>query len=287
MSYQSHSSDLIGKGSSSSEKGDLFEEVEKAIEPDSHNFCFDKVSEHRSHATTFLLATGSNTHSLKYANQDAESFATAVSQQMNIPKEYQCLLKNVSKLEFKRALRKLEKLVTKEDRVIIYYSGHGARFSDGEAFLTYDVKGYPAKEIPLNLVLKDEYFRKLINRLKTDKILTVIDACHALGMYQNVEKCKQRKSVNTMDGLSALIPPNNKKHHVNGLFLAAATEQGIACESPDGGGVFTLKLLEVLKEGEVDVGKIFTETKQRVTDLISNQVPSMKGKIPFRLEPLE
>jgi len=145
-----------------------------------HRTCWDTADE----GNAFILAMGANTHCLTETHRDARRFAKAMRTLFNVPKNRVCVLENVYKDEFVQALERLSDKVKTDDLVVIYYSGHGAKIGDNnkdnkdevdgqdEAFVPYD-----ATELGIKYLLRDDDFSKLIEKIPTQHILTVIDAC--------------------------------------------------------------------------------------------------------------
>jgi hypothetical protein len=86
-----------------------------------------------------------------------------------------------------------------------------------------------------------------------------------------------------LKGLPLVNNPSDTSGKLKGLALLAASKEGFACESTQG-GVFTLKFLEVLRESKIPyAAEIFEKTKERVEALIVDQKPIREGNIEFSL----
>lgn len=260
----------------------------KQIQGATRRTCWTKMKNRRNkNATTFILATGANTGKLKYANQDAEKFKQAMQKRFGVPPKQVCSLKNVYRNEFKQALINLKRWVKANDRVIIFFSGHGSYVRDDngdekdrvdDVLVTLDITNF--KKPNRFQVVTDDLLVKLVNALPTRCILTFIDACYAGGMYmkpENDEASNQMREKFLAKGtlgtfprpLIKRAPPNPKKvgrfSRIKGVVFAAAKEDQKAWE--DGkkgrGGVFTSTFLEQLNSGGT-LKQVFKRTKKEV-----------------------
>ncbi|MCP4695308.1 MAG: caspase family protein [Gammaproteobacteria bacterium] len=144
---------------------------------------------------TFILAAGANVGKLTMTDEDAWRFAKAMQKHFHVPNAYRCVLENVYRAEFEKALADLAGAAKANDRVIIYFSGHGARVKDDdgdeahdeykrdEVFVTMDTRNMA--ELKRAGVVPDDRFVALVNVLSTNRVITVIDACFSGGMYKN------------------------------------------------------------------------------------------------------
>jgi hypothetical protein len=146
---------------------------------------------------TFILAMGANTGKLKKANQDAQSFAKAIQKRYKVPKSHVCVLKNVKRWQFEYALERLAQFVQGQDRVFIYFSGHGTKQRDNsrdekdccdEAFVVFQDFGKGTDTIT------DDAFVSWVKKLKTNHIITFLDTCFASGMLRGEKRRQKVKS---------------------------------------------------------------------------------------------
>ncbi len=265
----------------------------------------------------FILAMGANTgkgkNKLKETAYDAENFAQAMQGLFQVDKSQVCLLRDVSKSEFRRALKRLEKMVNADDLVIIYYSGHGYQWYDDnkdekdgldEFFVTYS----KSKKIDENgiegFMIRDDEFSKLIAAIdnKTPHILTVMDVCFSEGLDKGkgsterikALKGKRLKKRKVPSHIGATLDP------IRGVLLSAtkegqkAVELGEQChktgkyEKGVKGGRFTFFFLQALKRAKqksvkVNLLKVFDETRDSVLEHSRQcsekaQEPVIKGK---------
>jgi hypothetical protein len=153
--------------------------------------------------TYFILAMAANgnpdmakTDQLELANQDAENFARVLREHL-APAVVVCLLPNVRSAKFQSALKRLAELVRAEDKVFIYFSGHGMTEAnddckkDGdltycketdcvdEGLVTFFQEDGEVKRV------RDKDFVELVNEIRTDRPITIfLDTCFAGGMVR-------------------------------------------------------------------------------------------------------
>jgi hypothetical protein len=233
--------------------------------------CWTKVSrqfpKRGGPRATFILATGANTGKLQKANQDAVQFKSALQKRFSVPNNQVCLLKNVYRAEFERALRDLKRWLKPDDRVIIFFSGHGSYVRDDngdeksdrldEVFVTRDVKKIDKPK--RKQVVTDDRLVQLVNALPTQRVITFIDACHAGGMYMDPDEASSqvRAKFFAKGELGTFPRPlllGQKRapkkvggfRAINGILFAASKEYQKAWEDKKG-GVFTTIFLKQLK----------------------------------------
>jgi len=221
----------------------------------------------------FILAMGANTGVLQKANHDAQSFADAISEHFEINKRYVCVLKNVKRWQFKNALKRLQKLVRTQDKVFIYFSGHGTTMKDhdpdetdclDEAFVTYSEP-----------FVRDDEFVAWVNALKTNHVITFIDSCFASGMLRGEKGCpKGAKSKfwpwsnpkDEEEKLPSRFCPPKKFKTLKGTLYAAAKEHQLAWEYLQG-SIFTNTFLRNLKlYPNTNLDKLFDITAKQVIE---------------------
>lgn len=280
-------------------------------EPKSLRRCFTEILPQTAEPRIFLFAAAANVGELTETFEDVERFQQAIQRRYTIPESQQCLLENVRRQEFEEALQKLATQVRSDDRVIIYFSGHGSNINDNdndegdgcdELFITYDVEEAikNGKNLTLNLdkdTLKDDRFHELLEALPTNHVLTVVDACFSGGMQLSNENAlpqAQPKLLRDL-GLGRCQPKNTTvTRKYKGVFLAAAQEDEFAWSFPTRffrtpkGGVFTFHLAEQLqKTPKAKFSDIFARAAKQVqestknskaTDLQKGQHPQQQGE---------
>ena len=265
--------------------------------------CFNQVKPSNT-AQTFLLAMSANTGGLTQTGKDLEKFSRAIQQYFQISSKNICKHKNILKADMIQQLKKLQQLVKSKDRVIIYFSGHGSHVIDDnadekdgldEVFITYDVHGFLSDKTPsIKDVLRDDKFIRLVNRIKTKNILTVIDACYAGGIYLKKDKSELNQAHNKflVKGIfGTSLPKKNRKiqnrNYLKGRLFSATNEKGKAWELPKKGGLFTHIFVQNLyKTPKAHLNNIFKRTATMVQQYTRRhskqknniQTPKMMGK---------
>ena len=234
--------------------------------------------------TAFILAMGANVGELKKANTDAQAFADAIQKRFNIPSPNKCVLKNVTRGDFKSALKRLQKLVRKPDQVFIYFSGHGTQVPDNnndegcydEAFVIFsDIGSKPYR-------IRDDFLVAQVNKIGSNRITTIIDTCFSGGMLRGSHNCLDMKSKLWFadDDESDILPKNDcpstdikllkgtvytASEVLKGTVYTASKEYQLAWEF-DKGGVFTTFFIENMrKNSKTKLKKIFDMTAKQVS----------------------
>lgn len=247
----------------------------------------------RTREQVFILAMGANTgiqgrNRLEETAHDAEKFAQAMQGLFRVSNV--CLLRDVSKLEFRQAFYRLSNIVNPSDLVIIYFSGHGYKAHDDqnkdeidgwdEFFVTYsksEINYFGIDEF----MIRDDEFSRLIAALNTNNILTVADVCFSEGFDKGKGSTERIKSLRggtrnrkIPSHIGATLDP------IKGILLSATTENQNAVELhgrcdkigvPEDifGGRFTHFFLQALKQAKrqsikVNLLQVFNEAQYEV-----------------------
>jgi hypothetical protein len=257
--------------------------------------CWPELTGPNPKKETFILAMGANTGKLKMANHDAQSFAEGIQARFRVPYSHVCVLTNVKFFSVRRALKKLLKWVREEDRVFIYYSGHGTTAKDrsgdetdclDEGFVTY----YRPGEKPKHLV--DDYFVKLVNKINTQHITTFIDTCFASGIQRGEKGCpngtKSKFLVPKWDDEllpSKNCPPSQLFKELKGTLFAAAEERKNAWEYPDKGGIFTYTFLHIMKNHPKNANAKQDDIMDEIFKLTAERVKKETENTPCQQHP--
>ena len=117
---------------------------------------------------------------LKYAHRDAEDFAAYLTSH-GFNKENVWVLTNEG-AQRKAIISHLEKLRTNcaqvtNPLIIVFFSGHGWPGTDDRHYLVpHDAEGGENLEAS---AINNDYFRDCLSKMKTDRLVVFIDACHA------------------------------------------------------------------------------------------------------------
>ncbi len=210
----------------------------------------------QSSGNIYLLAMGSDVGQLTKTNDDARAFVNTMRALGGNRLSVQ-MYENVTKRQFGDGMRWLKQSAGTQDLAIVFYSGHGSFVeddngdeSDGfdEIFVPYDVQQYgPSSQY----VIRDDQFAAWINDLRTDKVLTVIDACHSGGLQRSIFNGRVKMySKGELGYTTRQVGGGDKNMNsvldkVKGVVLAAAREKELAIESREG-GVFVRALVRDL-----------------------------------------
>lgn len=210
--------------------------------------CWPELNAANPKKEKFILAMGANTGDLKMANHDAESFAEAIQERFGVPDSHVCRIEDVQRWEFEEALDKLKKLVREEDKVFLFFSGHGSKKQDlnndegpqkncyDEAFVILMDGGQRTDTVT------DDNFVDWVENIQTDQIITVIDTCFASGMLRGEKLCQKAKSKfirrNENEYLESKDCKPSSLKKLKGVLYAASKEHQNAWEIRDG-GIFT------------------------------------------------
>jgi len=222
--------------------------------------CWKKPQLPQKTATTFILAMGANTGKLEKTNSDAQALANALQKRFNVPISNICVLKNVKRYEFNNALENLQKFVRKQDKVFIYFSGHGAQVKDNnndEAIqvkkdndeICYDEALVIFPDIGKKpFFVTDDSFVEQINNINAN-MTTIIDSCFSGGMLRGTKNCLDMKSKYWFtDDKADILPkkdcPSSDVKKLKGTVYMASKEYQLAWEYPTKGGIFTTSLIE-------------------------------------------
>lgn len=221
----------------------------------------------------FVLAMGANVGGLTKANQDAKLFADAITQLFQVPAANMRMVSNARRRDFEDGMRWLQ-AAGPDDQVFIFFSGHGTTVTDDdgdeadgldEAFVMYDAESMALPDS--NSFVHDDTFARWVRDLKTNRVVTVIDACHSGGLAKSLAFTATNARVKFLTkGMLGLSPPATPplsakarsdlpggvdgasagpSPEIKGVVLAAARENQFALESPEG-GVFVNALVRAM-----------------------------------------
>ncbi len=237
---------------------------------------------------------------LKGVARDVES-ARSIARLMGVKDEnMQWLHDEQLTLEgMKQAFDELDKRVVLGDKVFIYYSGHGGRqiVHDPEercAESLVTVNGYGFTDAEMEPRLK-----KLSDR--TQKIITLFDACHSGGVVTRAiqdtqdakfvpkfwtkggsESCE--KPVNVLTRGIKLASSSAGSGAKNYIYIAAANDNEISLDQPGKGGVATQAWLECMsgkaEDSDRSGGLTVEEIQVCAQEKINTQMKNVQGFLP-------
>ena len=216
----------------------------------------------------------------------------------------------------------LVEAVAAQDRVLVYFSGHGSQVPDenddeqdrfDEVLLLYDTS-LTVKDGRQSLagVLHDDRFHRTLSRIKSRNILIVLDACHSGSATRNLRISPRTIPVNDaqvkyfyyspmleaagqsgrFDVMEPSISDIGQGHYV-AISACRDDEKTVATSQ---GSIFTLGLRQALRQAAM-AGKKITpeELQQQTTKFIKEQLrsevmafhPQINGHHQLRKKPLE
>ena len=272
----------------------------------SQRTCWQKVSPSFPHLDgaleTFILAAGANTGELLMTNQDAQQFTKAMQNRYHVPNEQICLLNNVYRAEWEAALMGLRRWLKPNDRVIMFFSGHGSYVKDDqngdettdgldEVLVTLDIKDLVMPR--RREVVTDDRLTQLVNALPTQHIITFIDACYSSGMYMGINSTREKFFAKGELGsfprplVKVTVQATGGLTHLNGVVFAAAAEYQPAWEDR-AGGIFTTSFLQELsRHPSANLRQIFEYTAAQMrhsTRSKEPQYPEIMGNINLAIQ---
>ncbi len=165
-----------------------------------------------------------------------------------------------------KALKSLPRGITANDRVLIYFSGHGTQVPDDnadesdkldEVLVAHDAQFTQTRENPLKNVLRDDEFGELLAAIPSRNIYVFIDACNSgtstksldFGATQNVAKVWKYPGLSDNSGINKgsfrVEPVKASTNNANYVLLSAAQDDEYAQASPDG-SYFTLGIYNAI-----------------------------------------
>lgn len=216
----------------------------------------------------------------------------------------------------------LMKGVGPEDRVLIYFSGHGSQVPDenndeqdhfDEVLLLYDTT-LTVKDgrQSLNGVLHDDRFNRMLAQIKSRNILVILDACHSGSATRSLRLTPRTIPVNDAQVKYFYYSPMLEAAGGSGKFdvMEPATSPDVegryvaltACRDDEKtlatsqGSIFTLGLRQAVRSAAM-AGKSITpeELQRQTTKFIQEQIqsdvvafhPQIAGHKDLRQRPLE
>ncbi|HWY44523.1 MAG TPA: caspase family protein [Candidatus Sulfotelmatobacter sp.] len=196
---------------------------------------------------------------LKYGAKDAKNFADFLKKKVANEAYVHTLLDEDAtaaniRETFKELRRVCESSAPNQPLVFIFFSGHGMP-EDGDQYLvTYDGE----REKLASTALPNWEFEKLVQKLKTDRLVVFLDACHS-GAYQISES--------KGDAGTYVVPTNLGEGQARCLIASCRADQSSWEWDEKENGIFTAHLLDLLENGTVDIPYEYIEAAQLYSTL--------------------
>lgn len=181
--------------------------------------------------------------------------------------------KDATSSKIREELQKMSSL-GKEDTLVLYYSGHGARFINGDSneadgrddfIATSDIK---CSDNNIVGVLTDNELNYLYSQIPARKII-FMDACHSQTMYKGIidnETSKLYKGCGQSTFTQGFkTDPKFLSAKATNLLHFSAAKENEAAEGSKDGGIFTLALEKTLKEnGNIPLSVFITKVQENI-----------------------
>jgi PKD repeat protein len=222
---------------------------------------------------------------LPYARQDAEAVVRWLLEN-DVPTEQMRLLTDghtkseewpglaiapATLVNVREGLGWLRRVASRDDLVIVHFSGHGYQGADDgideidgvdEFFVLHDTRA-AAKD---DTALRDDEFGRFLDRIASDHVLIFFDSCYSGGLSRSLPPGRRSSPGGDQDWFGDLRLEGR-------LLLSASSEGEEAFESAElEHGVFTYFLLEGL-DGAADVNGDYHVTVWELFEYVTAQVP--------------
>jgi len=205
---------------------------------------------------------------LKFADKDAQDFADFLREEDGVI-DYNVKLLLNEDAGRKRIISELMDLKriceeTENPLILVYFSGHGSANSDGHYLVPYDGE----RDDLESTALTNEAFSSYLNKLKTDRLVVFIDACHAgaVEFFKSQSEGKGEPEPQLYDVKQGL-------GEGDGRYLITSCKSGQSSYEWEErkNGIFTGHLLDLLYcegggigEEYIDVDNLFEALRPRV-----------------------
>ena len=231
-------------------------------------------------ATTYALVVGissyANINHLLYADDDAYLFAEhLINQRICDRKNLVRLIDSAATtVNFYKELKRLINKTQPNDRVFIYFAGHGDVETELESgfLLTYNCESNNYSATAIEISMLEKFVNAFVN--KKVKVVLITDACRSGNLAGG------------LNGASTTISSITKGfQNTVKLLSCQPTQLSLEKDYPDGGhGVFTLNLVEGLS-GMADTDEDSTITLREIgfyldkvrTETNKKQIPAVVG----------
>ncbi|MEW6347755.1 MAG: caspase family protein [Thermodesulfobacteriota bacterium] len=244
-----------------------------------------------------VLSIGAATGALKFCDDDARSFARAVTDKLSVPQQNVTLLTGSqgTKARFVQELKALAQKTQPEDLVLVYFSGHGTQIPDvapideadglDEAFVCYHDKQRltPGDPDLKNILFMDDEFAALMKQIPARRKVLIADSCHSGDIRKDVSatltskyleiltqddiaKIKQDKELRVVPTDQSDQQPEGFGSYMETLVAACAENQSSYEDRSKQRGLFTYWLLKNIEGGGGDLRSAFDRARQKVED---------------------
>lgn len=163
---------------------------------------------------------------------------------------------------------------TPDSTVFIYYSGHGQRFPgvSGKSFDYYLITHGADISKKEGTMLNGDIFSDKVERIKANRVLVMLDCCHAGGMKKEKLKIKGEKAIYSNRALQEKLKSGKGR-----VFVSSCDDDEESVILPNSeNSLFTEVVLEVLNG-------LFSQSREFVSVL--DLVYHVLNEVPERIQP--
>ena len=202
-----------------------------------------------SHALIIGINKYNNIPNLDYAVEDANSIASLLKDKFNFSSQNIKVLLNeeATLTNIKKSLADLSKSAEENDRVLIYFAGHGATDDlpdGGEMGYLLPIDGDADNLFTSSIPMDD--IKRIASMSKSKHMLFLIDACYG-GLAAIGARSISTSTPNYIDKIT-----NDKSRQI---ITAGGKGEQVIEKSEWGHSAFTVNLLRALKNGKADLNE--------------------------------
>tara|TARA_A100001015_G_scaffold137262_1_gene152235 strand:+ start:37 stop:1938 length:1902 start_codon:yes stop_codon:yes gene_type:complete len=168
---------------------------------------------------------------------DAEVIATVLKEKYNF--EIPILLKNADKASIEEAFFKMNKILTEDDYLLIYYAGHGDKNPSIQK--AYWIPTNAGSSFDRNWI-STSFVTEMIGTFKAKHVLLMVDSCYS-GLLKSSNSNLTEVDGDTSDNVFLTKLLNRKTR----LFISSGSDEPVLDSSDDKHSWFAKKFIELLK----------------------------------------
>jgi len=172
-------------------------------------------------------------------------------------------LDDSNNIEIMDAINNLNKILTEDDNLLIYYAGHGNRVKTGDFETGYWLPVNADAPPRDTLWIPNEFVTRHIARLQAKRVMVIADSCYA-GMLSSAPGylMLENASAPTKEYIQYKLPRRSR------LLLASGGDRPVLDNGGGQNSVFARSLLEVLENNNrlLTGPEVFKSVRGRVTD---------------------
>jgi hypothetical protein len=177
-------------------------------------------------------------------------------------------------------LGRLRTIATADSTVVVYVSSHGERLAGGDYLIPADADNSTPEQLAATSLPAAE-FSALVNGIPADRVLVILDCCHAAGVAGTAAAARKGMTGFGDDLYGRLYSGRGRAV----LAACAADETAVVLGAEDQNSLFTSHLLDGLRgraasdDGLVKIFGLFEYVQLRVTGAYPDQHPVFKADL--------